>query len=102
MSSTVTFVKTLVGGLLFTMPIGIIVVVVGRLLSVIRKAGEPAHDRLFPGAASQVSPLLLATTILPLIAMAAGLVARSPAGIEMFVRIKGLVLARFSAPCSAK
>lgn len=97
-SGILTFVMaTIVGGLVFLLPIGVVVVVGGKLLSISWRVGQLAHDRLFPGLDTQLVPLLLAIAMLLLIALSAGLFAQTPAGTRTFMRLEGVVLARLPA-----
>lgn len=85
---------TLAGGILFLLPIGIVLVVFGKLLVIARAAGQVVHDRLFPGYESNALALALAVGVLVLIALLAGLFARTLLGRRMFVWLEAAVLAR--------
>lgn len=85
---------TLVGGILFLLPIGIVIVVLGKLLALSLRASQIAHDRLFPGYASTLVPLLIAAGFLTLVALLAGLFARTRFGKSLFIRLEDAVLAR--------
>ncbi len=85
---------TLVGGILFLLPIGITLVVFGKLLAISMHASQIMHDRLFPGYESTIVPLVIAIGVLVLIALLAGLFARTPLGRSLFIKLEGAVLAR--------
>jgi uncharacterized membrane protein len=85
---------TLVGGILFLLPIGITLVVFGKLLAISMHASQIMHDRLFPGYDSTIVPLVIAIGVLVLIALLAGLFARTPLGRSLFIKLEGAVLAR--------
>lgn len=91
----VGFVKaTLIGGAVFLLPVGVVIVVFGKLLALSLGVARVLHDKLFPGYASNVVPLLIAIAILVLIALMAGLFARTRGGQRVFVWLEGAVLAR--------
>lgn len=95
MSVLLKFVRaTVLGGVLFLMPFGVILVVLDRLLAVARKGGEVVHDALFPGVEPQFASLLVAIAILLLIAFLAGLFARTRMGTGIFAWFENIVLAR--------
>ncbi len=55
------FVKAMIlGGLLFLLPIGIVIVVLGKFLAISRNLGKIAHERLLPNTDSYLTPLLFA------------------------------------------
>ena len=68
--------STLIGGFLFLLPVGIIVIVLAKLVAYARRAGDALHERLFPGAAGDLLPTLLA------LAFAAGTLARTRLGLR--------------------
>ena len=57
-------------------------------------ASQLLHDRLFPGYASTVVPMVIAIGVLVLIALMAGMFARTPLGRSLFIKLEGAVLAR--------
>lgn len=85
---------TLAGGILFLLPVGIVLVVFGKLLAIAQRAGQVVHDRLFPGYESNALALALAIGVLVLIALLAGLFARTRLGRRLFVWLEEAVLAR--------
>ncbi|MFO1210215.1 MAG: DUF502 domain-containing protein [Amaricoccus sp.] len=85
---------TLIGGLVFLLPIGIVLVVLAHLLAIARRVGDAAHARLFPGAAGDLGPLVFAVLALLVIAFAAGTFARTRAGLRLFAWLEGSVLTR--------
>jgi uncharacterized membrane protein len=98
MRATLGFVKsTLIGGIVFLLPIGIVVIVLGKLLGYSRRIGDAAHARLFPGADSDFVPMLIAACVLVATAFAAGAFARTRLGLRIFSWLEGLILARVPA-----
>lgn len=95
MRALLAFAKsTLIGGMLFLLPVGIVLVVLAKLLAAARRVGDALHARLFPGAPSDVLPLVFAFVVLVALAFAAGVLARSRAGSRAFAWLEGKVLAR--------
>ncbi|QIE54732.1 DUF502 domain-containing protein [Pikeienuella piscinae] len=83
-----------IGGLLFLLPIGIVVVVFEKLLRISRKVGEALHSMLLPGVESNVAILLIAILVLVSIALAAGIFASTAPGKRTFVALERAVLER--------
>lgn len=87
-------IKGLFIGLLFLLPIGIVVVVFEKLLRISRKVGEALHSMLLPGVESNVAILLIAILVLVSIALAAGIFASTAPGKRTFVALERAVLER--------
>ncbi len=93
MRSLAGFLKsTLIGGIVFLLPFGILAIVLGKLFVIAHGIGESAHKRLFPGQTSDVLPLLFAVLILLLLAFAAGVVARTALGGRIFAWLERTIL----------
>ncbi|HET9070107.1 MAG TPA: DUF502 domain-containing protein [Amaricoccus sp.] len=98
MRSVYGFLKsTLIGGFLFLLPIGIILMVLTRLVHHARRAGVAIHDSLFPGAAGNLLPTLIAILLLVLVAFLAGVLARTRFGVSLFSSLEGSILDRIPA-----
>ena len=85
---------TLVGGILFLLPVGIVIVVLGKLVSLAARAGRKVHDTLLPGLDADATALAVAILFLLLVALGAGLFARTGAGQKTFALLEGLLLTR--------
>lgn len=95
MQTLLGFIKaTLIGGIVFLLPFGIIAVVVGKLYAISRGVARAIHDRLFPGYEQTIVPFLIAVLILLLIALLAGLFARTSYGRRLFRWLEDVVLSR--------
>lgn len=95
MRSFYAFVKsTLIGGFLFLLPIGVLLIVMAKLVVYARRAGEVIHARLFPGAEGNFGPTLFAVLFLLLLAFAAGALARTRLGVALFDKLEAGILAR--------
>lgn len=95
MRAAVGFLRaTLVGGVMFLLPVGVVLVVAGKLYAIARGGAQAVHDALFPQMASQVIPFLLALIVLLGIALAAGLFARTRTGLRVFSTLEELILSR--------
>lgn len=98
MHAVLAFVKsTLLGGLLFLLPLGIVVVVATRLFALARHVGDALHVALFPGAPSDLVPLVFAAGVLVALAFLAGMLARSAVGARLFAWLDGRVLGHVPA-----
>jgi uncharacterized membrane protein len=98
MRSLFGFVKsTLLGGFLFLLPIGIVVIVLARLVAYAGRAGDAIDARLFPGASGDLLPLVFALVLLLLAAFAAGSLARTAFGRRMFAWLEAAILANLPA-----
>jgi uncharacterized membrane protein len=86
--------STLVGGIVFLLPIGIVLVVLGKLYGWARNAGDILHKAVFPASEGRLVPFLIAVAVLFLIAFVAGAFARTRLGTSIFMRLEGAVLAR--------
>jgi uncharacterized membrane protein len=71
---------TIVGGLLFLLPLALILIVLRRALQVAGKVAEPISAVLPDALAGAVTATILAVLVLVLISFLAGLVARTRAG----------------------
>ena len=54
----------LIGGFLFLLPVGILLIVLAKLVAYARRAGDVIHARLFPAAAGDLLPTLIAILLL--------------------------------------
>jgi uncharacterized membrane protein len=89
--------STVIGGVVFLLPIGIIAIVLGKLLSYARRIGDVLHAQLFPRAESDLVPMLIALLLLVGLAFVAGAVARTRFGLRVFAWLERAVLANFPA-----
>lgn len=84
----------IVGGVVFLLPIGIVLVVFGKLLAVSTQIGDTLQRSVFPGFRSDTLVLVIAILILTLIALVAGIFARTPVGMKSFAWLEEKILAR--------
>ena len=89
--------STLIGGFLFLLPVGILLIVLVKLVAYARRAGDAIHARLFPAAAGDLLPTLIAILLLLALAFAAGVLARTRLGLRVFSSLEGTILARIPA-----
>ncbi len=95
MKALLNLLKSLViGGIVFLIPIGIVIVVMSKLLMISHQVGDKLNKLAFGDSWSETTVLAVAVGILMLIALAAGLFARTRAGRAIFVWLEGAVLAR--------
>ena len=95
MRSFLSFAReTLIRGFLFLLPLGLVLLVLGKLFSYAKPVGTAIHDRFFPWAHTDLGPFLFAVLILVVIAFGAGMFGRSRAGHHIFAGIEALVLER--------
>lgn len=95
MRALVKFLRDLfVGGVLFLIPLGVVVLVLGHLLQITANVGEVVSKNLFPGVQSKAIVLLLAVVLLLGVALVAGMIARTAAGRGLFRMLEQGVLAR--------
>lgn len=85
---------TLVGGILFLLPVGIVIVVLGKLVTLAATAGRKVHATLLPGLDADATALMVAILFLLMVALAAGLFARTSSGQRTFEILEGLLLTR--------
>lgn len=85
---------TLAGGILFLLPVGIVIVVMGKLVSLAASAGRKVHARLLPGLDADATALAVAIVFLLLVALLAGMFARTRAGQDTFALLERLLLTR--------
>lgn len=85
---------TLVGGILFLLPLGIVIVVLGKLVTLAATVGRAMHEKVFPGLDADATALVIAIVLLLLISLVAGLFARTEAGQKTFGMLERLLLAR--------
>jgi uncharacterized membrane protein len=85
---------TFVGGVLFLLPLGIVVVIMGRLFVHARQSGQIVHDALFPASENVFLPLLFAVLMLLLLALAAGAFVQTGMGRGLFRKLEATVLSR--------
>jgi len=78
------FKSLLIGGLVFLLPFGVIIVVFGKLLALARGMAKALHKWIPPGAESEAVILAIAILILVLLALAAGIFARTEPGRHTF------------------
>jgi uncharacterized membrane protein len=88
------FRTIVIGGIVFLLPIGIVLVVLGKLYAIARQGGAVLTRTLFPNTQHEVLIVLSSVLILVAIAFLAGLFARTPLGISAFARLESLVLQR--------
>ena len=86
------FKSALVGGLLFLLPIGIILVAFSRIFDFMRRVGDTLQARFFPSAAGDFMPLLITTLLLLLLALVAGTAVRTGPGQRLFRVLETKVL----------
>ena len=95
MRSFLSFAKaTIMGGILFLLPLGLVLLVLGKLFSYAKPVGTAIHDTFFPWAYTDLAPFLFTVLNLVVIAFGAGLFARSRAGHHIFARLEALTLER--------
>ena len=93
MRSLASFLRsTLIGGVVFLLPFGILAIVFGKLFSIAHRIGDELHARLFPGQAGDALPLVFAILILLALAFAAGVVARTALGGRIFAWLERTIL----------
>lgn len=81
MPGIVNFLKTTtIGGLLFLLPIGIMLLALAEVFELAEAVADQAKAVLFPDAETVVLPLMIATLLLIAVAFVAGLVARTSLG----------------------
>ncbi len=88
---------TVVGGLLFLLPLGLAILVLEKLVSAVAPIARTIHDRLFPQAQSNAGALLLSLLLLLAVAFVAGVLARSGSGRAIFARMESGLLMRMPA-----
>lgn len=89
---------TLVGGFLFLLPIGILVYVIGKVLSVVRTAVEPLSQQLpFESVAGIRAAILLAIVLIVLLSFLAGFIARTQMAQVMTKQLEERLLGRIPA-----
>lgn len=84
--------SVLIGGIVFLLPIGVAVIVLGKLLQLARAVGQKIHDAAFPQHEGNLVPTLIAILVLVVIAFAAGAFARTRAGRSAFRVMEGAIL----------
>lgn len=95
MKSVKEFVKSaLVGGILFLLPVGMILVFLGRVFVYAQQAGTVIHDRFFPSAPGNVWPLFIAVLLLLSLALMAGVLIRTAPGRRLFQSLEDKILNR--------
>lgn len=86
--------STLVGGLLFLLPLAIIGYAVSRLVMGAVMAGRALHDAVLPESSGYLLPILAAFLMLVAIAFAAGALMRTAMGQALFYKAEQLVQTR--------
>lgn len=95
MKTVKEFVKSaLVGGLLFLLPVGMVLVFLGRVFVYAQQAGTVIHDRYFPSATGNIWPLFIAVLLLLSLALLAGLLIRTTLGRRLFQSLEDKILNR--------
>lgn len=95
MKPLILLLKNLIlGGVLFLLPIGIVILVFGKLLGISRKVGEALHASILPGMNSNIASLLIAILVLATIALLAGLFASTGPGRRTFMALERGVLSQ--------
>jgi len=89
-----TLRATLIGGILFLLPVGIVIVVLGKLVNSASVVGRKVHETVMPGLDADATAFAVAVLFLFLIALAAGLFARTRAGLRTFTLMERLLLTR--------
>ncbi len=85
MRAVLSFARTtLIGGVAFLLPFGIVLVVLGKLVQIARPIGHAAHATVFPGTESDFGAFAFSALVLLAIAFGAGLFARSGPGRRIF------------------
>src|SRR5687768_8762596 len=98
MRPILSFIRaTILGGILFLLPFGLVLLVLGKLFVLAEPVARAIHESLFPSARTALGPVLLAVLILVVFAFAAGVFARNRAGRVIFARLEALILARLPA-----
>lgn len=95
MQPILSFVKsTIVGGFLFLVPVGIVLVVLGRLFAHAQGAAVIIHDRAFPSTESALLASVIAVLILIFVAFMAGAFLRTQLGQRLFRALEDRILMR--------
>lgn len=95
MSAAGRFIGDLIiGGIVFLLPIGIVIVVFSKLIAVSAQLAAALNDALFSGGASDAATFLLSIVFLAAIAAGAGIFARTAAGRRTFEWCEQTILAR--------
>jgi len=95
MRSIARFVRaTVIGGLVFLLPFGIVLLVIGRLYAAAKPVGQKLHELIFPNSVSNVWPLVFSIAVLIGIAFLAGIFARSRLGRRTFEWLESTLLNR--------
>lgn len=89
------FIATLLGGMLFLMPFGLLMIVLTKLFEIVRPVGSALRGAFLPAASHEPLATILTVLLLLALALAAGLVAQSGIGKRIFDRIETLFLLRF-------
>ena len=85
MRNLILFVRaTVIGGIVFLLPFGLILIVGAKLFAIARSGGDKAHKLLFPGTSSDAGALAFAIVALVAIAFFSGILARSRPGRRLF------------------
>lgn len=85
MRNLIAFVRaTVIGGIVFLLPFGVILIVAGKLYAIARSVGDKAHHLVFPGTSSDAGAFFFAILALVAIAFLAGILARSQLGRRVF------------------
>lgn len=93
MRAALSAVKSiLIGGIVFLLPVGVVIVVFGKLLQLANRIGQAIHDAAFPSYEGNLVPLLIAILVLVAIAFAAGAFARTGLGRRIFQSLETTVL----------
>lgn len=96
MKAILSFVRTtLIGGVIFVLPIGIVAVALAEVFDIAQIAGSVVYDHLFPNSGSTVAPAIAALLLLVVAAFSVGLFARSRLGVDLSSRIEKSVVGRF-------
>lgn len=80
------FRKTLIGGVLFLLPLGIVIFVFGELFDISENFADKVQETVLPSADSPLVPLLIAVGTLVAVAFIAGLFATTNLGRRTFQR----------------
>lgn len=81
MSFLLEFVrKTLIGGVVFLLPLGIVIIVLGELMDAVNGLGDEIGETFFPNSEGDFFPIVITAGVIIAMAFIAGLVATTAMG----------------------
>jgi uncharacterized membrane protein len=86
--------STLIGGMLFLLPFGIILVALEKVNEKLAPLGVMLHSTIFPSSQSVLGPAIFSLLVLFLIAFLAGTFVRTGQGRRLFVKLEKATLGR--------